>query len=748
MKQLKQAINPESGTINYTYDANSNLQTKFDARSITTTYSYDTLNRVMSRTYSDSTPSVSYKYDAQALLAGAPTFTRGSSIGKLVAVTYGSTTAGTYTGYDQLGRVNVSYQQTDSTNYGFAYAYNLASEMTTETYPSGRQVITEYDTAGRAAGIRAAAVYYAGATAIDATNRIQYASHGAVSVMKLGNGKWEHATYDPKRLQPTLIGLGTSGTDSSILKLDYEYTSSCQTGNNGNVLKQTINASGLILTQTYCYDALNRLSSASENSGTNWTQTYGLDRYGNRWLSGYIVPGNESRTPTSQSAFNQSNNQIQLSGFGYDAAGNLKNDPTTPANAILYDAENRQLSFTKAGTTTYSHDGDGHRVKKITGSVTTVFVYNASGQLTAEYTNDTTPPVGGGGTSYLTSDHLGSTRLVMKSDGTTVKARYDYLPFGEEIPSTIGGRGGVAGYGGADSTKQKFTQKERDIESGLDYFGARYYSRSQGRFTSSDPLLSSATVYDPQTWNRYSYTLNNPLKYIDPFGLYVFDRNATDDEKKKFRQGLKDLAKSRDSFKKGSDEYKRIDRSLKSYGKEGVDNGVSIIFGATKSGAPANTSVGIKIDSNTGAKVASADNPTGQDTRVTIDPKQNTSADDYVTSVGHEGSHVADGSDLVGALPTDLTSAAAQAILGGPLNLTKYVTETRAYAVESFIVQGLRKGTLTVGPGRYEIWNAGWSEADRATTRSAGIDKVLAYPKSQGGLYEVTPTNQGKKLIE
>jgi RHS repeat-associated protein len=415
---------------------------------------------------------------------------------------------------------------------------------------------------------------------------------------------------------------------------------------------------------------------------------------------------------------------------------------------MVYDGENRMTSYTKPGTSVqYFYDGDGHRVKKIDASVTptatTVFVYNVSGQLIAEYMTGTPP---GGGTSYLTSDHLGSARVVMKSDGTTTTTtRHDFLPSGEEIQAGIGGRTAGQGYV-ADTVRQKFTQKERDSESGLDYFGARYYSSPQGRFTSSDPLLSSGTVYDPQTWNRYSYTRNNPLKYVDPFGLYVFDRNATDDEKKKFRQGLKDLEKSRNSFKKGSEEYKRIDRSLNAYGKEGDKNGVTIIFGPTKDGAPAATSVGINAPA--GVKMTTADNPTGQDTRVTIDPNQTKTADDYVTSVGHEGSHVADGSDLVGALPTDLTSAAAQAILDGPLNLTKYVTETRAYEAESFVVQGLRKGTLTVGPGRYEIWNAGWSEAERAVKRSAGIDKVLAYPKSQGGLYEVTPTNQGKKLIE
>lgn len=521
LKRLKQAINPESGTINYTYDANSNLQTKQDGRSITTTYFYDALNRVIKRTYSDSTQEVDYYYDNQALpTTKPPNFTPAYSNGRLIAVCYGGATAsaGSYQSYDQLGRVTSSYQQTDSINYGFGYGYNLASEMTSETYPSGRQVITEYDTAGRAAGISARGNYYAGAAASDATNRIQYAPQGAVSVMSLGNGEWEHTNFN-NRLQPTQIGLGTSGTDSSILRLDYEYTSSCQTGNNGNVLKQTITATGLSLTQNYCYESLNRLSSASENSGSNWTQNYDYDRYGNRAVnpSSTLIPS-PTLTPQSLNNFSTATNRITLSGFGYDAAGNLKNDPTTAANAMVYDAENRQVSYTKAGTTTYSYDGDGHRVKKVTDSITTIFVHNAVGQLTAEYTNDPPPPVGGGGTSYLTSDHLGSTRVVTKSDGT-VKARYDYLPFGEEIPSTLGGRGSVIGYGGTDSTRQKFTQKERDNESKLDYFGARYYSGPQGRFTSSDPNpVTKENFVNPQRWNLYVYVNNNPLAAVDPNG--------------------------------------------------------------------------------------------------------------------------------------------------------------------------------------------------------------------------------------
>jgi RHS repeat-associated protein len=95
----------------------------------------------------------------------------------------------------------------------------------------------------------------------------------------------------------------------------------------------------------------------------------------------------------------------------------------------------------------------------------------------------------------------------------------NYLPFGEEIPSSIGARGGVMGYGGADSTKQKFTQKERDSESGLDYFLARYYSAAQGRFTSVDPLTASAAKGTPQSWNRFTYGVNNPLRFVDIDGL-------------------------------------------------------------------------------------------------------------------------------------------------------------------------------------------------------------------------------------
>jgi RHS repeat-associated protein len=769
----------------YEYDEASNLLTKTDARSITTNYGYDKLNRIINKSYlgdPQNTPAVAYIYDAQnlpALLpAGAPGFDRGSSTGRLVAVIYGPNNTGTYQGYDKIGRVVQSIQVTDTQSsgsptpqaYGFNYTYNLASEMLTETYPSGRIVPTEYDTAGRVAGVKKDATsYYAGAAATDPTNRIQYAPHGAISAMKLGNGKWEHMTFN-NRLQPSEIGLGASSGASDLLKLEYTYNSSDPNihDDNGNVRTQKITApktgsGNLVLTQTYTYDPLNRLQTAREDGSPSWTQTYDCDRYGNRAVrnTSYIPTPSVGLTPLSAnstdfSAFNQASNRLNNGipaqvNIDYDSSGNLKKDAA--ARTMTYDAENRLLSF-NGGTGQYFYDSDGHRVKKVDSTGTTVFVYNAGGQLIAEYTSGPPP---GGGTSYLTSDDLGSTRVVTSAadvnGNVTVKARYDYLPFGEEIGSDQGSRSLVTGYLTTDKTRQKFTQKERDNESGLDYFGARYYSSPQGRFTSSDPLLSSGTVYDPQTWNRYSYTLNNPLKYIDPFGLYVYGTGATDELKKKFEKGLKDLERARNSFKKRSDEYKRIDRALTAYGKVGVDNGVTVNFGATKDGTLAATAPGIASDAS-GMKVTSNDNPTGQRTTLTIDPTQNTSGFEWASSIGHEGSHIADVAAAVASLPTNLTDPRAQAALTGAfsLNLVKWTTEWKAYTTESNIAQALASDSaVSVGGNpKFEIWNGGWAEADRASKRAAGIFKVLVQPQSQKGTYHLNPFagDFGKRLLD
>ena len=93
------------------------------------------------------------------------------------------------------------------------------------------------------------------------------------------------------------------------------------------------------------------------------------------------------------------------------------------------------------------------------------------------------------------------------------------LPFGEELFAGTGGRTQAQGYSASDGVRQHFTGYEADAETGLNFAQARYQSPTQGRFTSVDPLMASASVAPPQSWNRYTYCANNPLNYVDPTGL-------------------------------------------------------------------------------------------------------------------------------------------------------------------------------------------------------------------------------------
>ena len=126
---------------------------------------------------------------------------------------------------------------------------------------------------------------------------------------------------------------------------------------------------------------------------------------------------------------------------------------------------------------------------------------------------------GGEKVQWLVPDQLGTPRIVLDQTGSLANVkRHDYLPFGEELFAGTGGRTVAQGYSG-DGVRQQFTQKERDVETGLDYFLARYYSSTQGRFTSVDPIhFQAEMIGDPHLLNIYAYARNNTLKIIDQEG--------------------------------------------------------------------------------------------------------------------------------------------------------------------------------------------------------------------------------------
>ena len=164
---------------------------------------------------------------------------------------------------------------------------------------------------------------------------------------------------------------------------------------------------------------------------------------------------------------------------------------------------------------------------------------------------------------WLVTDQLGTPRMIADLSGSLAgMKRHDYLPFGEELYAGTGIRSASTGYAAPDKVRQQFGAYERDIETGLDYFGARYLSSLQGRFTSVDPMLSSGDITKPQSWNRYSYSYNNPVNLIDINGLYVWGDGAGEEEKKAFRTALANLAEQQKKFKVGSSDYKRIGKVL------------------------------------------------------------------------------------------------------------------------------------------------------------------------------------------
>src|SRR5436853_4896882 len=144
---------------------------------------------------------------------------------------------------------------------------------------------------------------------------------------------------------------------------------------------------------------------------------------------------------------------------------------------------------------------------------------------------------GGVDLRWLVTDQLGTPRMVFDQSGSlTTMTRHDYLPFGEELFAGTGGRTTGQGYPapnttGLDGARQKFTLKERDNETGLDYFLARYYSSMQGRFTTVDPIMiHDDRLEEPQRLNLYEYCRNNPLRFIDPNGLDDITYNQSGQE--------------------------------------------------------------------------------------------------------------------------------------------------------------------------------------------------------------------------
>ncbi|WP_190273715.1 RHS repeat-associated core domain-containing protein [Granulicella mallensis] len=261
----------------------------------------------------------------------------------------------------------------------------------------------------------------------------------------------------------------------------------------------------------YLYDNLNRLVAAgSSTTGLQWS----YDSFGNR-TSQVVTAGSGTSSYETFNAKNQPND------VAFDAAGNALGTGVVP---LQYDAESRLIN---ANGTRYVYDAEGQRVAKYSGNtLTNVYLYDQAGHVITELDGSFnvirrevyagSRHLGtydqNGNLTYVLSDWLGTERARANSAGTLCETTTSQ-PFGDNQQSS----------GTCFPSPTFFTGKERDTESGLDYFGARYYGSNMGRWMSPDyshdpDPVPYADLSDPQSLNLYGYVGNNPLSQTDDDG--------------------------------------------------------------------------------------------------------------------------------------------------------------------------------------------------------------------------------------
>jgi len=475
LNRLTQVLDPLNGTTGFSYDANGNLLTVTDARSNQTTYTYESMDRLATRV-DPLIRSESYQYD----LAGNMTqFTdrkaQGTSytydaLNRRTGVTYAdaSTTAYTYDAGNRLTEV------VDSIAGTITRTYDGLNRLTSETTPQGSVSYT-YDTAGRRTSMTVSgqpSVVYS----YDNANRVTQITQGS-SVVSF--------TYDAACRRTSL------------------------TLPNGIVVE-------------YTYDAASRITEIDYKQGITLlgNLTYEYDKAGNRTKIGGTYARTVIPQPIASTDYNAANHQTTFSDktLTYDNNGNLASIVDSSGTTLYtWNARDQLVGISGPGlSASFVYDGMRRRAKKTVNGSLTEFLFDGvnpvqetsgatilanilTGLGVDEYFTRT--DIAAGTTSQFLPDILGST-IALADSAATIQTEYTYEPFGRVIATGI-----------QNTNPYQYTGREND-GSGLYYYRNRYYNPASQRFVSEDPI-----EFAGGTANIYAYVSNNPLIYVDPFGL-------------------------------------------------------------------------------------------------------------------------------------------------------------------------------------------------------------------------------------
>ena len=453
-----------------------------------TTFTYDSLNRPLSRFYSDGTPAVSWVYDSQ---------------GRTASVTDGT---GTWTyAYDAADRVASITQGADV----YSYTYDAQGNTLSRTLPGGANSTAVFDDAGQMVSV----------ADTSGTTTYTYDRIGNTLTTSLPNGVSQTRTYDRAARLATITNTGPGGPIGG-----FTY------GRDANANPTSIDVSGptgVIATEstrnTYDnYDELTKTCFTTTTCNTGNTTTWTYDKNGNRLTQKIGTAAKSSYT------YNTADELTSITGPGaatytYNSNGD---QITAGADTFTYNTARQPTGATNGGiATTFTYDGFGNRATLTNSGVTTTEIRDRQrplATLVAERINGTIVRKYTYGNSieplrfdnpansvagYFLADAVGSISNLTTLTGT-LAATYRYDPYGTMRPATAV----TAGY---TTNPMRYTGQQLD-PTGLYNLRARHYNPALGRFTQTDPL--EATVGEPYP-SSYVYGRNNPVVYTDPSGL-------------------------------------------------------------------------------------------------------------------------------------------------------------------------------------------------------------------------------------
>lgn len=539
---------PDAGTTTWTYDQDSNVvgmataNLRAEGRQIAYDYEFNRLKRIRYPDFPDN--NVTYSY------GGPGAFD--NRAGRVVQFTDGS--GATERFYDKLGEVAKEVRTIAGatgrapTSYTTQYAYDAWGRILNMTYPDGEVLTYQYDSGGLARKASGAK----GGFAYTYVNRLEYDKFGERAFVEAGNGVRTTYAYDPQtRLLTNLRAGKANAALFQNLRLAYDPI--------GNLLSQSNDVAvppasqyGGPTSASFSYDDLDRLTGATgsyryaANKQRQYSMSLAYDSIDNivakQQIDQILQP---SATPIVQQPTTYSwayayggaqphaPTHIGDRAYSYDADGNQAgwtSDQGGARRSIVWDEENRIRSISDNGQElAYTYDADGQRVVKRGPQGETAYV---NPYFTVRNGTDSFKHVFVNGMRmvsklakanaqendqyYFHDDQLGDTNYVTDANGA-IYQHLEYFPSGESW---------VDESGNTQRTPYLFSGKELDEETGLYYFGARYYDPRTGVWQSPDPILSdymdgspNQGVYEPSNNNLYSYAYQSPNNYTDPDGL-------------------------------------------------------------------------------------------------------------------------------------------------------------------------------------------------------------------------------------